>query len=139
MSDSLAFSRNMCFTSSATVASSGAIFFTAEAFEIKSSQSEKILQALKSPYGKATLQFMEFVLDEFNGLNVLFQANEFKLHRLLPEVKQVLRMLCLNFMRLSEVHCLKDINVEDRKKFIPLSEIYPGILASETIKIMLPH
>ena len=82
---------------------------------------------------------MEFVLDEFNGLNVLFQANEFKLHRLLPEVKRVLRMLCLNFMRLSEVHSLKDINVEDRTKLIPFSEIYPGILASETIKIMLPH
>ena len=49
------------------------LFFTTEAFETKSSQSEKILQALKSPYIKATLQFMEFVLDEFNGLNVLFK------------------------------------------------------------------
>ena len=42
-------------------------------------------------------------------------------------------------MRRSEVHNLKDINVEYRTKWIPLSEIYPGILASETIKIMPPH
>ena len=85
------------------------------------------------------MQLLEFVLDEFNGLNVLFQANEFKLHRLLPEVKRVLHMLCLNFMRRSEVHSLKDINVEERTTWIPLSEMYPGTLASETIKIMLPH
>ena len=32
-------------------------------------------------------------------------------------------MLCLNFMRSSEVHSLKDINVEDRTKWIPLSDI----------------
>ena len=70
---------------------------------------------------------------------MLFQANEFKLHRLLPEVKRVLRMLCLNFMRRSEVPSLKDINVEDRTKWIPLNETFPGILASETIKTMLPH
>ena len=82
---------------------------------------------------------MEFILDEFNGLNVLVQANEFKLHRLLPEVKRVLCMLCLNCMRRSEVHSLKDSNVEDRMAWIPLSEIHPEILASETIKIMLPH
>ena len=48
-------------------------------------------------------------------------------------------MLCLDFMRCSEVDSLKDINVEDRMKWIPRNEIYPGVLANETIKFMLPH
>ena len=48
-------------------------------------------------------------------------------------------MICLHFMRRSEAHSLKDINVEERKKWIPLNDIFPGILACETIKIMLPH
>ena len=55
-------------------------FFTAESFENKSPHADRILQALKSPYVKATLEFSSFVLGDLTGLNVMFQSNGFHLH-----------------------------------------------------------
>ena len=40
------------------------LFFQAEFSEAKNLQSEKILQNLRSPYVKATLEFMDFVLGD---------------------------------------------------------------------------
>ena len=56
MSDSLAFSRNMCFTSSATVASFGAIFYSR-------SIGDKVFTSLKSPpSSKVTLRKGNFAV-----------------------------------------------------------------------------
>ena len=65
--------------------------------------AERILAALKSPYVKATFEFMSFVLDEVSGLNVLFQSEGFKLHKLYPELLRVTKMFALNFMKISHV------------------------------------
>lgn len=115
------------------------MFFIAEAAELKPPQADRILQSLKSPYIKATLEFMDFVLGDLTGLNVMFQSNEFKLHRFLPEVERVIRMFCANFMVRSQIIDLKDIDLENRSNWLQLEKVYPGILASETIKTMRPH
>eukprot|EP00794_Sanderia_malayensis_P001687 gene1687-1880_t len=64
-------------------------FFTAEIFETKSLQAEKILQHLKLNYIKATFEFIDFVLGDLKGLSILFQSNDFELHRFLPEMERV--------------------------------------------------
>ena len=62
------------------------MFFTTEAFETKHTQAERILQSIKSPNMQAILEFMQYVLDDLSGLNMLFKSNDFKLHRYLPEL-----------------------------------------------------
>lgn len=114
------------------------MFFTAEAHETKSPHAERVYRAMKCPGIKATIEFMDYVLGDLTGLNTLFQSNEFKLHRLLPEVKRVVRMFCLNFMKRDEF-AVETLNVDDEGKWLPLLQVYPGFLASETVKTMVPH
>ena len=115
------------------------LFFVAEVAEANSTQAERILSALKSPYVKATLEFSEFVLGDLTGLNLLFQSNSFRLHALLPELERVLRMLHNNFMKIDGKEALATVNVNDERKWVPLEQVYPGYMAAETVKEMLPH
>ncbi len=114
------------------------LFFTAKAFESKAPQAERIQQALKSPYTKATLEFMDYVLSDLTGLTTLFQSNDFQLHKFLPEVERVLRMLSLNSMQSGCADDLSSIDVDDEAKWVALANVYHGILAKETIKHATP-
>ncbi|CAM1331742.1 Uncharacterised protein r2_g4065 [Pycnogonum litorale] len=115
------------------------LFFTAESFENKSPQADRILQALKSRYVKATLEFSSFVLGDLTGLNVMFQSNGFHLHRLVPEIERVVRMFCANFMRSSKKCQLGKIDFDDELQWIEIEKVYPGYLAYETLEQMVPH
>lgn len=118
------------------------LFFTAEASDKSSSslQAERILQALKSTYVKATLEFCDYVLGDLTGLNVMFQSNGFQLHRLATEVERVVKVLCQNFRKpMQNVQNLANINVDDESQWLPLGKVYPGVMATETMKLMLPH
>jgi hypothetical protein len=65
------------------------LYFISEYTATKSPQAERITNAFKSSYIKATLEFSSYVLGDLNGLNVMFQSNSFYLHRLLQEVEHV--------------------------------------------------
>uniref|UniRef100_UPI00358E6B22 uncharacterized protein isoform X4 n=1 Tax=Myxine glutinosa TaxID=7769 RepID=UPI00358E6B22 len=113
------------------------LFFTAEASDKSSLQAERILQALKSTYVKATLEFCAYVLGDLTGLNVIFQSNGFQLHRLVTEVVRVVKVLCQNFRK--PIQNLTNINVDDESQWLPLDKVYPGVMAVESMKLMLPH
>lgn len=113
------------------------LFFTAEASDKSSLQAERILHALKSTYVKATLEFCDYVLGDLTGLNVIFQSNGFQLHRLVTEVERVVKMLCQNFRK--PIQNLSNINVDDESQWLPLQQVYPGIMAHESVGLMLPH
>ena len=116
------------------------MFFTAaEVAEENSPQAERILSALKSPYIKATLEFSEFVLGDLVGLNMLFHSKRFQLHTLLPELERVLIIFHNNFMKICDNMRLSNVDVNDEHKWVPLDQVYPGYIASETLKEMLPH
>ena len=110
--------------------------FTAEVFETKSLQAEKILLHLRSHYIKATFEFVDFVLADLTGMNALFQSNEFKLRRLLPE--RVVRMFCTSFLRTINDDLTK-VDMDKIDNWLPLNSIYPGILSHETVKAIVPH
>ena len=105
---------------------------------MKSPQAERIVNSLQSPYIKATLEFTDFVLGDLTGLNVMFQSESFKLHRLLLEVQRVVKMFCNNFMTTVD-NDLNAINVDDERKWVALDSVYAGIYAAETMKGMRPH
>jgi len=105
-------------------------FFISEAMETKSPQAERILQSLRSLYVKATLEFMDLVLGHLTGSNAMFRSESFQLHRFLPDV---VKIFCRNFM-LSAENDLQSIEVDDEGKWRPLEMVYPGIIASESLK-----
>ncbi|XP_076811997.1 uncharacterized protein LOC143458967 isoform X2 [Clavelina lepadiformis] len=94
-----------------------------------------------APYLRASFEFMNFVLDELTGLNRLFQSNEFQLHNLYPEVVRVMKMFALNFMKRSYIKDshIHHLNVDDSSRWLSIQEVYPGLMASDTIKELLPH
>jgi len=98
--------------------------------ETKSPQAERILKSLRSPHVKAPLEFMDFVLRDLTGLNAKLQSESFQLHRFLPDV---VKIFCRNFM-LSAENDLQSIEVDDEGKWRPLEMVYPGIIASESLK-----
>ncbi|CAK8676915.1 unnamed protein product [Clavelina lepadiformis] len=112
-----------------------------EVFEDQSATAERVLNGLKAPYLRATFEFMNFVLDELTGLNRLFQSNEFQLHNLYPEVVRVIKMFALNFMKRSYIKDshIHHLNVDDSSRWLSIQEVYPGLMASDTIKELLPH
>ena len=114
-------------------------FFVSEYSQTKTPQSERIMKALRSNYIKATVEFAEFVLGDLNGLNVMFQSNNFYLHRLLSEVERVVRMFYSNCCKSARTKKLNEINVDDETQWLPIHQIYPGIMAGETVKLLLPH
>ena len=76
------------------------MFFTTEVNETKHPQAERILQSIKSPYMQATLEFMQYVLGDLSGLNMLFQSkalaklgNIVGQHSQIPNVAQMLSSL----------------------------------------------
>eukprot|EP00794_Sanderia_malayensis_P015399 gene15399-16972_t len=112
------------------------MYFTREVFETKHPQAERILQSLKSAYMQATLQFMQYVLGDISGLNILFRSNGFKLRRFLPELTRVVKMFWNNFVHREAFKEVKNINVEDKANWVCLQKVFLGILAFETIKIL---
>ena len=114
------------------------LYFTSEIMDAKSPPAERIHQALQSPYIKGTIEFMEFVLGDLAGLNAMFQSESFKLHCLLPEVERVLKVFCNSFLK-TTIKNVMAVDVDKEMDWHPLSEVYPGIMASETVKEMRPH
>lgn len=114
------------------------LYFTGEAIGVKNMQADRILQAIKSPYIQATLEFTSFVLGDLVGLNKLFQSNSFKLHMLLPETERLLKMFGSSYMKRESIS-FKISSFKDESNWLQLDKVYPGILASETLPKLKPH
>ena len=73
---------------------------------------------------------MDLVLGDLTGSNAMFRSESFQLHRFLPDA---VKIFCRNFM-LSAENDLQSIDVDDEGKWSPLEMVYPGIMASESLK-----
>ena len=113
-------------------------YFISEAMETKSSQAQRILQALQSPYTKGTVEFMNCVLGNLTALNAMVQSESFKLHCLIPEVERVVKMFCHRFLKTVAKEIMA-IDVDMEANWRPIAEVYPGLLAHNAIGKMKPH
>ncbi|XP_076811420.1 uncharacterized protein LOC143458307 [Clavelina lepadiformis] len=88
-----------------------------------------------------TTAIVFYCRDELTGLNRLFQSNECQLHNLYPEVVRVMKMFALNFMKRSYIKDshIHHLNVDGSSRWLSIQEVYPGLMASDTIKELLPH
>ena len=96
------------------------LFFEAEVLEEKTPHADKILGYLRSPYIKAMVEFMDFVLDNLTGLNKLFQSKKFELHRLVAEVSRTVKLFASNFMKIESP--VTSLNVDNENRYLPLEK-----------------
>eukprot|EP00794_Sanderia_malayensis_P001634 gene1634-1812_t len=85
-------------------------FFTAEIFETKSLQAEKILQHLKLNYIKATFEFIDFVLGDLKGLRVLAQET---VNAKVPHERERFSTRCRNWYREAVHQILNRIDITE--------------------------
>lgn len=74
------------------------LFFTRAALEDNLQSAKTILHALKNPIYKIYFSFLSYILELINKLNVLFQSEKVLIHRLLPEVKKIYKIILNNYL-----------------------------------------
>jgi len=142
----MAFLIYVCFTCDKAMATIG-IIFIAEVAELNSVTADRILHSLKSPYIRATFEFMRFVLDELTGLNMLFQcdntdnSDRTTISRAVKSCMNFMKLSGMNFMKLSFIResQFNTLPIDNPSSWKLSEQINPGLEASETIKLLLPH
>ncbi|XP_076673658.1 uncharacterized protein LOC143371905 isoform X2 [Andrena cerasifolii] len=103
--------------------------------EGKSKVASKILRNFNCPYTKAYVQFINYVLNIFTGINRLFQSSKVLIHCLLPESLRLVRLLGGNFIKSEYITApnIHEIDVYNEANLLPMRTIYIGAEAMATI------
>lgn len=104
------------------------MFFTNECYEEDLHSCNKILENLKNPIYKLYFNFLSYVLDIVNKLNLEFQSEKSKIHLVQKRVKELYKTLIRNYIKKEHIdkNPLKSINPSDPRFFIELNQIYFG-------------
>ncbi|VEN37309.1 unnamed protein product [Callosobruchus maculatus] len=105
------------------------LFFTEECFEDNLHSTQQILDNLKNPIYKVYLNFLVYVLEVVDKLNLEFQSENPKLHLLLRRVKDLYRTILRNFIKKSHLDTipLESLDPGNPRYFIELNNIYLGV------------
>ena len=111
------------------------LYFTSVAFEDPTHTNDAILASLNNKFVEAYLEFMEYNLGRFVSFNLLFQSEMPQLHLLKSEVDKLIKSLCLDFMEMAYVRGTEAFKIDPtmKEKQLPLSQVYVGVLASDTM------
>lgn len=90
--------------------------------------AENILEKLQDPETRLFLEFLDFVLPLFNGLNREMQSESPKIHVIFKNVCTVLKTLYESFLKRSYINSTQIENIEHKnpRNFLPLEEMYLG-------------
>lgn len=104
------------------------LFFTNESFKrFKEDNPDHILAALKNPIYKMYFLFLSYTLELVNNLNLEFQSNSLKLHKLLEHISTVYKTFAANFIvRHKVVKNVTEIPINNPDYYLPLENIYLG-------------
>ena len=111
------------------------LYFTSVAFEDPTHTNDAILASLNNKFIEAYLEFMDYNLGRFVSFNLLFQSEMPQLHLLKSEVDKLIMSLCLHFMEMAYVRGTEAFKIDPtmKEKQLSLSQVYIGILASDTM------
>lgn len=111
-------------------------YFTQLVFDDPTYTNDHILKALKNPFTKAYLEFLSYNLGRLTSFNKLFQSDMPLLHELRSEISSLITSLCSDFMNIDYVkkQRVESINIKDEKHYVPLSMVYLGMSATDTIQ-----
>ncbi|XP_076663723.1 protein FAM200A-like [Andrena cerasifolii] len=103
--------------------------------EGKSKVASKIFRNFNCLYTKAYVQFLNYVLNIFIGINALFLSSKVLLHCLLPECLRLLRSLGGNFIKSEYIAApnIHEIDVYNEANLVPTRTIFIGAEAMTTI------
>lgn len=88
---------------------------------------------------KIYLEFMSYTLELLTDFNKIFQGESPLLHRVKPEVEQLLKVLCSNFMEVSQVRNKDVFSIDhcDERLFVDIKKIYLGVSATSTLQTLI--
>lgn len=96
-----------------------------------------MLTTMINKYTKIYLEFMSCVLGLTTDFNILFQSETPLLHRLKPEVEQLLKHLASNYMDVEYVRSCKSIlkaEFSNPRTFLSIEKIYVGVQATTSLQ-----
>lgn len=111
-------------------------YFRLEVLEDPSKITEDIIGVLDNKLTKVYLEFMSYVLDQFNDFNRLFQSEKPLLHQVKPETQKLIKSIASNYMQFNYCKTTDAFRLEYANPgfFVPLEKIYLGVAAQSSIE-----
>ena len=116
------------------------LYFTSAHFEDPTHGSELVLSALKNPFMRIVMMFVDYALGLLNDFNTVFQSKAPIFYRLKIEVIQLVETLLKNFMNARAVRSCTDImkiDVEDEASYVDLRKVYLALDAEAAMTGLL--
>ncbi|KAL0881616.1 hypothetical protein ABMA27_001442 [Loxostege sticticalis] len=110
-------------------------YFRLELLEDPSKITEDIIGVLDNKLTKIYLEFMSYVLEQFNDFNRLFQSEKPLLHQLKPETDKLIKTIASNYIEFNYCKTTDAYKIEyaNPRFFVPLEKIYLGLAAQSSI------
>lgn len=108
------------------------LFFTSETTEadkIGAENASAILSAMKNPIFKLYFLFLSYVLDLINKLNLEFQSEKLRVHKISETTLSLYRTILSNYIQkgcIAAQSNLYSLDASDPRNFLPLEMIYYG-------------
>ncbi|KAF2894885.1 hypothetical protein ILUMI_11289, partial [Ignelater luminosus] len=112
-------------------------YLTEAVFSDPSKTTKEMLMTMNNQFTVVYLEFMSYVLSLVTNFNTLFQSETSLLHKLKPEVENLLKTLSANFMKISYVKsCANILNADFRNAthILGLDEMNIGVKAGESME-----
>ncbi|KAK3931067.1 Zinc finger protein 862, partial [Frankliniella fusca] len=106
--------------------------------EKRDKDAHKILAELKNPWTKAYMQFLSYTLNVMNEFNGLFQSRTTLIHKLYELSHNLMKTLCLNYLKPEVLDRLATINVSHPDYLLPDDDIVLGPDCDETLQAIRP-
>ena len=111
------------------------LYFTNVVTEDPTHTNDSILASLNNMFIKEYLEFMDYNLGRMVSFNVLFQSEMPLLHELKGEVEKSIKSICFDFLEVAYVRNINAFEIDPSRsdKQVPLSEVYLGVAATDTL------
>lgn len=113
------------------------LFFLSSAAEDGLNISKEIAEQIASPSYKMYFYFLSHILDIVKIMNVEFQAEGFRLHKIYNTFEDNLKLILSFFIKkniILNTKNISEIDISDISNYLPLNEVYIGANAETYIK-----
>ena len=112
------------------------LYFTSANFDDPTHCNKLALSALKNPFMKVLMMFVDYALGLLNDFNVLFQSKSPIFYKLKTEILKLITTLAINYMDGTYVRNCTDLlalDVTDESHYVDVQKVYLGYIAEEEL------
>nr|XP_025034529.1 uncharacterized protein LOC112543793 [Pelodiscus sinensis] len=104
------------------------MFFTSAALEDGIPMASRILEGLQNPITKMYYAFLAYILPDINKLNLEYQAETFRIHKLRNSINTSVKGILSNFIKRENLkpNGISKININDPSTYLRIDDIYCG-------------